>query len=162
MEYEFRPIGKKCATTGADLVPGSVCHSVLVEKNGDFERLDFSDEGWRGPPEGAVGTWKCSVPKAAEVRKQALDTDALFGFFEQLVETGRPDEEGLRYILALLLMRKRKLKLDGSRTEGTDDYLQLSGIQGEGAYEVRDLHLSDAEMEQLQQDLNARLATEFG
>lgn len=162
MEYEFRPIGKKCATTGADLVPGSTCHSVLVEKNGDFERLDFSEEGWKGPPEGAIGAWKCSVPKPAEVRKQALDPTTLFTFFEQMVELGRPDEERLRYILALLLLRKRKLKLDGSRTEGPDDYLQLSGIQGEGAYEVRDLHLSDEELEQLQQDLNARLTAEFG
>ena len=161
MEYEFRPIGKKCAGTGADLVPGSVCHSVLVEKNGDFERLDFSESGWQGAPDGAVGSWKCYVPKPAEVRKQALDSNALFAYFEQLVESANPAQENLRYILGLLLLQKRKLKLDGSRQEGADEYLQLSGNQGEGSYEVRDPHLSDEQMQQLQHELNAHLAGEF-
>lgn len=161
MEYEFRPIGKKCAGTGGDLVPGSVCHSVLVERNGEFERLDFSETGWKGAPEGTVGSWKCFVPKPLVVRKQALDPNILFTYFEQLVEAANPAQENLRFILALLLYRKGKLKIDGSRQQGEEEYLQLSGSHGEGEYEVRDPHLSDEEMQKLQQELNTHLAGEF-
>lgn len=161
MDYEFRPLGKKCAGTGLDLVPGTACHSVLVEKEGTFERLDFSEAGWKGDPAGAIGSWKCLVPFPAETRKHTLDTPALFQHFEELQERGQPDEEPLRYILALLLMQKRRLKLDGSRSDGSGDYLQFSDAQGAGNFEVRDLHLSDTEMETLQQTLNSHLAAEL-
>ena len=46
MDYHLKPLGKTCATTGKPLAPGSVCHSVLVERDGMLMRLDFSDEGW--------------------------------------------------------------------------------------------------------------------
>jgi hypothetical protein len=161
VEYQFRPIGKKCSGTGKDLVPGEWCFSALVEKNGELQRLDFSEEGWRGPPEGVLGVWKCLVPKPAEVRHEPLDTTALMTCFEQLTEEASPAREGLRYILALLLIKKRRLKLEGSRTDGDDEYLQLAGAQGEGAYEVRELNPSDEEVHQWQRELNVYLASEW-
>jgi hypothetical protein len=161
VEYQFRPIGKKCATTGKELVPGGQCHSVLVERSGEFQRLDFSDEGWKGPPEGTLGVWRCVVPEPEEVRHEPLDTTALMTCFEQLVEEASPAREGLRYILALLLVKKKRLRLEGSRTEGEDDYLQLAGAQGEGAYEVRDLNPTDDEVQLWQRELNVYLASEW-
>jgi hypothetical protein len=161
VEYQFRPIGKKCAATGADLVPGEWCHSALVERGGELQRLDFSEDGWQGPPDGTLGVWKCLVPKAAEIRHEPLDTTALMTCFEQLIEEASPAREGLRYILALLLIKKRRLKLEGSRSEGEDEYLQLAGSQGEGAYEVRELNPSDEEVHQWQRELNVYLASEW-
>jgi hypothetical protein len=161
VEYQFRPIGKKCSATGEDLIPGERCFSVLVEKEGDLQRLDFSEAGWKGPPEGTLGVWKCVVPKPAEVRHEPLDTTALMTCFEQLTEEASPAREGLRYILALLLVKKRRLRLEGSRAEGEDEYLQLAGAQGEGAYEVRDLNPSDEEVQQWQRELNVYLASEW-
>ena len=160
-EYEFRTVGRKCAATGAELPPGSVCHSVLVEREGKLVRLDFSEAGWKGPPEGAVGAWKCTVPRPAEVRREPLDAAVLLRCFEQLLEEGAPDREGLRYVLALLLVKKRRLRIEGSRTAADGEYLQLAGIQGEGAWEVRDLNPTDAEVEQWQRELNAYLASEW-
>jgi hypothetical protein len=161
VEYQFRPIGKKCAATGEDLVAGSECYSALVEQNGELQRVDFSENGWKGAPEGALGVWKCVVPKPAEVRHQPVDTTALMTCFEQLIEEASPDREGLRYILALLLVKKRRLRLEGSRTEGDEEYLQLAGAQGEGAYEVRDLDPGDADIQQWQRELNVYLASEW-
>ena len=161
MEYQFRPIGKKCAATGKDLVPGERCFSVLAEKEGELQRMDFSEEGWKGPPEGALGVWTCIVPKPAEVRHEPLDTTALMTCFEQLTEEASPAREGLRYILALLLVKKKRLRLEGSRTEGEDEYLQLAGAHGEGACEVRDLNPTDEEVQQWQRELNVYLASEW-
>jgi hypothetical protein len=161
MEYQFRPIGKKCAATGVDLVPGSLCHSVLVERSGELQRLDYSEQGWAGPPEGTIGAWTCIVPRPLEVRHEPLDTNSLMRCFEQLCEEAHPAREGLRYILALLLMNKRRLRLDGSRSDGGDEYLQFSGARGEGAWELRDLNPSDADVRQWQRDLNLYLASEW-
>lgn len=162
MEYQFKPMSKKCAATGEDLAPGSTCYSVLVEQDGELVRLDYAEKSWPGPPAGTVGTWKCIVPKAAEVKQAPLDLNALVRHFEQLMEESDPTTEKLRYILALSLWQKRRLRLDGTRPDGDDEYLQFTATPGDGAYEVRDLHLSDAEMEELQRELNAHLAAEWG
>ena len=163
MEYQFRPMGKKCAGTGAELVPGSVCYSVVVEKNGEQERLDYSEAGWNGPPEGHLGYWQCVVPEPAAVKKNLYDPQALLSYFEQLTEDAQPVHERIRYILALLLLQKRVFHLDGSRRDGEDEYWQISGAQGVGAYEVRDLNITDdEEMHELQAELTARLAAEWG
>lgn len=161
VEYQLRPIGKKCAATGEDLVPGEVCHSVVLERDGELARLDYSERGWKGPPEGTLGTWTCLVPKPTQVRREPLDTSALMSCFEQLTEEASPAREGLRYILALFLVKKRRLRLEGSRSEGNEEYLQLAGAQGEGAYEVRDLNPTDEEVQQWQRELNVYLASEW-
>lgn len=163
MDYQFKPLGKKCAATGAELAPGSICHSALFDEDGELQRLDYSEQGWSGPPPGAVATWTCLVPVPVQTKKKnPLDPAVLMSYFEQLMEAGNPLQEKLRYILALLLIQKKRLRCDGTRQEGEESYLQLAGAQGEGAYEIRDLQLDDEEMFELQRELNAHLAAEWG
>lgn len=161
MDYHLKPIGKTCTTTGEPLVPGETCHSVLVEQDGQFVRLDFSDEGWSGPPEGSIGHWRCIVPEPVQAQHKPLDADALMRYFEQISEDTNPTQEKFRYVLALLLLQKRRLKLDGTRRDGEIEYLQLSGTRGEAPVEVRDHHLADEEIQQIQQGLNTQLAAEW-
>lgn len=157
MDYQVRPIGKTCEATGESLVPGRVCHSVLVEQEGKIVRLDFSEGGWTGPPDEAIGYWKTTVPEETENANQPLDPEALLGCFEQMCEDANPAREKLRYVLALLLVQKRKLKIEGTRHDGETEYLELIGLQGEGPFEVPDQQLTPAEMEQLHRELNGQL-----
>ena len=160
MEYHFKPLGKTCAATGRELVPGSLCHSVLVEQNGQMVRFDYSDAGWTGEPEGTVGYWRCLVPQSSEAKARPLDADALLRCLEQLSEEANPAQEKFRYVLALLLLQKRRLKLEGSRRDGDIELLELVGSQGEGPFEVRDHRLSNEEIEQLQRELHGQLVAE--
>lgn len=161
MDYHLKPIGKTCAATGKELVPGSACFSVLAERDGRLIRLDYSEACWAGPPEGTVGFWQSVVPEPEEAKVKPLDTDALMRYFEQLSEDANPAQEKFRYVLSLLLLQKRRLKIEGSRQDGDIEYLELVGSHSEGPFEVRDHQLDDAEIEQLQGDLNAHLATEW-
>ena len=161
MDYQLKPVGKSCAATGADLSPGSTCHSVLVERNGRFVRLDYSEAGWGGPPDGAVGHWRCRVPLQDDARPKPLDAEALLRYFEQLCEDANPAREKFAYVVSLLLLQKRKLRVEGSRLDGEIEYLQLVGAQGEGPFEVRDQLLTEEEIEQLQTALSAHLAEEW-
>ena len=161
MDWHFKSIGKTCAATGRELVPGSVCHSVIVERDGQIQRLDYSHEGWNGPPEDALGHWRCIVPQPAAAKTRIFDPEALLRCFEQMSEDANPAHDKLRYVLALLLLQKRRLSIDETREDGDIRYLQLIGSQGEGPYEVPDQQLSDEEIEQLQHDLSTRVAAEW-
>ena len=161
MDYQLKPLGKSCAATGEDLVPGTLCHCVVVERDGEQLRLDFSEHGWAGPPEGTIGHWRCAVPEPAAAKPRAVDPEELMQYFEQLCEDGNPLQETFRYVIALLLLQKRRLRLDGSRLDGETEYLQLVGSHGEGPFEVRDQDLQPEEIETLQRELNAQLAAQW-
>lgn len=161
MDYHLKPVGKTCAATGKDLTPGAPCISVLLEENGRLTRLDYSEEGWNGPPEGTVGYWRTTVPESSESKSSKLDTDALMRYFEQLSEDANPAQDKFRYVLALLLLQKRRLRLEGVRRDGDIEYLEMTGSRSEGPFEVPDHHLDDEEIGQIQHDLNAHLATEW-
>lgn len=157
MDYHLKPLGKSCSATGKDFIPGETVHSVIVEQNGQLVRLDYSHENWSGPPEGAVGEWKLQVPEPTSQGPKKVDADALMQYFEQLYETPNQIQEKFLYVLALFLVQKRRLKLDGSRNEDQTSYLQLSGTHGEGNFEIRDQNLEDTEIEQLQHQLNTQI-----
>ena len=160
MEYQLKPLGKVCAGTGKLLVPESQCISVVVDDGHELKRLDFSQAGWQGSPVGTLAQWQCTVPKPVDVKKRLLNPDALMNYFDQLTEAGDPLQEKLRYILAILLMHKKRLREEGARRSGEDEFLQFTATQGEGAYEVRNFHLSDEEIAELQESLTAHLAVE--
>ena len=161
MDYHLKPIGKTCAATGKELEPGSTCHSVLIERDGEFVRLDYSEEGWLSSPDEAIGAWQCTVPEETEAKSKPLDTDSLMRYFEQLVEDANPAQEKFVYVLGLLLLQKRRLKIEGAKQEDDTEYLQLIGSQGEGPFELRDQLLEDDEIKKLQENLNQHLDTEW-
>ena len=161
MDYHLKPLGKNCSATGKPLVPGSVCHSVLVEKDGVLVRLDYSPEGWTAPPPAHLGHWTVRVPAALNPNSQRIDPEVALRYFEQLSEEASPVHEKTRYTLALVLLQQRKLKLENVRFDDDDEVLELSGIHGEGNFEVRNFHLDDTETQRMQTELKAQLAVEW-
>jgi len=150
MDFNVRPVAQTCASTGKKLTPGRPCWSVLVEKDGRIVRLDYSEESWSGPPDGIIGYWECLIP---EKPSPAMDLDALFTYFLQLCESPNSVELDYQYVLALLMMRKRRLILEDSLEMDGQPTLRLIGAGGEGPFDVVERELSDARIEELQNQL---------
>lgn len=159
MDYHFPPLGKTCAATGQPLVPGSMCRSALVEQNGSQVRKDFSPQGWNGPPEGAIGHWITRVPERTGPPK--LDPEQLMRYFEQLTEEASPSHDETRYLLALMLLQQRRLKLDMIHSDEDGNTLVLIGTRGEGTFQVPHLQLADQEISERQNVLRFQLAAEW-
>ena len=173
MDYHLKPVGKTCAHGGERLEPNTVCVSVLVEREGELVRLDYCEADWPGAPEGTIGLWRCTVPEPEILANRPLDPDGLMRYFEQLseglgtlqggqlAEDADPLQQKLRYVIALLLLQKRRLKLDGSRLEGAREVLEFTGARGAGRFEVPDCKLADEEIEGLQDQLNEQMQYEW-
>jgi hypothetical protein len=129
-----------------------------VEQDGELRRLDYSPEGWTHPPDGTIGYWRCTVPDTAARAKKPLDTATLFHFFESLGEDCNAAQERFRYVSALILLQKRRLRLEGSQDADGVTYLELVGSTGEGPFLLRDQKLPTEEIQTLEAELQAQLA----
>lgn len=132
-------------------------YSVLREVDGETIRLDYSEQGWTGPPEGTIGHWRCRVPPPESEKPKPLDPDSLLEHFERMLESANPAQEQMCYVIALLLMQKRRLQLEGTQFRDDVAYLQFIGHRGEGPFEVRDQQLTGEEIASLQASLNQHL-----
>ncbi len=155
MDFNIRPVSKTCAKSGRPFRPGDTCWSVLFEHDGNLVRQDFSADEWAGPPEGAIGHWRCMVPVSAETNRPKLDADSLFDYFLQLSDSPNIVQQQYRYVLALLLLRKRRLILEEVIDIDDKPTMRLVGSGGEGPFDVAEEELSEDQIDRLQNQLFA-------
>jgi hypothetical protein len=110
IDFEIQRSTRKCAATDRDLMPGDVCYSVLKAQGADVVRSDYCLEAWSGPPEDAIGWWQSRIPEFTAKKIKLAPNDVLLKLFDQLAE--QPENEDMRYVLALLLVRRRVLRVE--------------------------------------------------
>ena len=116
-QYSISRTTGTCAHTGEALPPGTPCVAVLCERVEDegFERLDYSAAAWESGarPAGLFSYWKTTVPSDDRRQKMLVDDEVLLDLFDRLAEDERPGRLAFRFVLGLILMRKKHLKLTG-------------------------------------------------
>jgi hypothetical protein len=115
LDFEVQRCSRYCAATDRELQPGDICYSVLEVNGANVVRKDYSTEGWQGAPNGAFGWWKSRVPEPTAKKIKLAPNDVLLELFEQLAD--RVDQSDLRYVLTLLLVRRRVLRVDMAVSE---------------------------------------------
>jgi hypothetical protein len=115
LDFEVQRCTRRCAATDRALDPGDVCYSVLEIDGADVVRKDFCADGWSGASEAAFGWWKSRIPEPTAKKIKLAPNDVLLELFDQLAE--RPDQQDLRYVLMLLLVRRRVLRIDVAHGE---------------------------------------------
>ena len=109
-----------CAATGRPFEPGEKIFTVLFEENGEIQRRDLCAEAFAKTrrPENALAWWSSRLPSGGEKKEKLAPNDALIDFFESLAD--RPEEAALRYVLALLLTRRRVLRFEREEFDAAD------------------------------------------
>jgi hypothetical protein len=152
MEYEIERSAKSCAATGREFAPGEEFFSALIAKGAELKRCDYAAEAWQGPPEGAIGWWKSQMPGQNARRAHWAPNDMLLNFFEELAQ--QPDKQDMRYVLALLLVRRRVMRLEEEqRDDAGGERLVLYCPRRDAQYEVPAMALDDNRVAEIQQVL---------
>jgi hypothetical protein len=162
LDFEIQRCTRRCAATDRAMEPGEVCYSVLEVKGADIVRKDYSTAAWNGPPAESFGWWKSRIPEPNAKRIKLAPNDVLIELFEQLAD--QPDSDDMRYVLALLLVRRRVFRLESpsmqfdkpSATAGVET-LTVFCPKRETTYEVSAVSLSDARIDEIQQQLSELL-----
>ncbi len=152
MEYEIGRSAKACAATGREFAPGEEFYSVLLPAGKEWQRHDYSAAAWQGPPEGAIGWWKSQMPGQSARRAHWAPNDLLLNFFDELAQ--QTDKQDMRYVLALLLVRRRVMRLEEEqRDEAGHERLLLYCPRRDAQYEVPAMALDANRIDEIQQVL---------
>ncbi len=156
MDYDVQRFTRHCAATGRELRPGETFYSTLVAEGARVVRRDYSSEAWQGPGSEVLGWWKARVPMGEAGKVKLAPNEVMLELFEQL-ET-QPDKSDLRYVLSLLLVRRRVLRLeDTERDQQKHEVSILYCPRKEATYRVLTMLPSDDRTRQIQDELSQLL-----
>jgi hypothetical protein len=146
-----------CASTHRELKSGEWFYSVLFEdKKGTIKRLDYSQDGWEGVPSNEnveiIGYWKSQMAGQNENKIKLAPNDILLNLFDQIGD--QLDKQEMRYVLALLLIRRRILRLEKEENaENGHKNMILYCPKRETNYWVPIAHPGDKQIEEMQNTL---------
>lgn len=128
-ELDVQRFTRHCAQTGRELQAGETVYSTVALEQGQLVRRDFAAQAWEAlaadqPPADILGWWRWTVPDPDRSKVRWAPRDVLLNYFQHL--ESQPDQQDTRYVLALLLLRRKILRAARS----------VSGPEGEPRWEM--------------------------
>ncbi len=161
-EWEIdKPLGH-CYGTGRQIEAGEEYYGALVENEEGLKRQDFCQAYWNEYKPEVFCYWKTRLPHPDEKKKLFVDDDMLMAFFERLAGEREQEKINFGFVLALVLMRKRRLKYDSSRTEDGKEIWRLKITGGDKEFvELVNPHLDEEQIEQLSSQIGQILQVDL-
>ncbi|QDV45977.1 hypothetical protein Enr13x_58810 [Stieleria neptunia] len=170
-EIKVGRCSRQCYREKRPLKDGEWYYSVVLQNDDeDYERRDYSAEGWKGPPEGSLGHWKCRMPVAGEKKLVLAPRAVLIGLLRQMEDM--PEQAKTRYLLALILLRRRFVRVitgppltagdpDGPDSETAGPKLMhLEVVEDGSTIDVAECQIAKREAESLSESLSELLYCE--
>ena len=155
MEYEVHA-ARCCSVSGRELAPGETYYSMLLEEGMALKRVDFAADAWPGPASEALGWWKSQVPDCTSNKKHWAPNDVMLDFWDRLAN--QPERQDIRYILTLLLVRRRVFRLEEETTDDQGcEVISVSCPRREETYQIPAVVPDTSRIDQIQEELAALL-----
>ncbi len=160
-EWEInKPLGL-CYGTGKKIDFGEEYFGALVETEQGLQRRDFCVDYWQSQKPSVFCFWKTKLPQPGQKKARFIDDDMLMAFFERLAQETEQEKINFRFVLALVLMRKRRLKYDSSQVEDGKEIWRLRITGDKEMVEVINPHLDEVQIEQLSSQMSQILQTDL-
>jgi hypothetical protein len=143
-----KPLGE-CCGTGRKIEPGEEYFGALVESEQGLERRDFSAEYWEDAKPQVFCFWRSRLASPDEKKELFVSDEMLMAFFERLANETDTEKLNFRFVLALVLMRKRRLKYDATRMDEGREIWSLRVVGEKETVDVVNPHLNDEQVELL-------------
>jgi hypothetical protein len=161
-EWQMPRRGEACDGCRRGFEPGDPIQACLYESPEGYQRRDYCADC--EPPDEPVpiGSWKMRSPEPAARKTVTFHREAIFGFFQQLEDAETREQRQLRFVLALLLWRKKVLKFDRSEANDDGEVWHFAVPRTGAAHAVERPDLDEDRLEQLGAQLEGLLASGVG
>jgi len=152
LDFDIQRCTRRCAKSGDELKPGDNFYSVLIAEGNKVLRYDYAEGNWEGPPEQSLGWWKSQMPSANANRVNWAPNDVMLHYFQELEDQDGKQET--RYVLALLMVRRRVVRLEDTETDDDgNELLVLFCPKTENEYKVQVVDPTEEKILEVQDEL---------
>jgi hypothetical protein len=160
-QWEIQAPASQCCRTGEPFADGDTVFSILVEEKEGFRREDYGEVGWeqRGAAFRPVSHWRFEyrTAPASEKPPEPVTRDDAESLLRRMCEESEPATQKARYILALMLERKRLLRqVDSLEREGMT-LMVYEHVKSKETFLIEDPHLHLSQIAQVQEEVMALL-----
>jgi hypothetical protein len=136
--------------------------AALRETPAGFERIDIALDAWpQFDRADVLAHWQTVMPRPEQKKKLFVDDQVLCELFERLGSATEPSKINFRFVLGLILMRKRMLIYETSRVE---EDREIWSVRFKGREERLDLtnpKLDEQQVQEVSQQLGEILNEEL-
>jgi len=160
-EWKIAKPGQACTLCAGPFKPGRGYFSALFEKEKSFERRDYCEDCFKSHrPENLFSYWLTRVQDedADGPKRPVLDPESVLEFFRRLGNDNDPQRRAFRFVLALMLTRKKVLKLSGSARDASgEELLVFVERRGGERHEVPALQMDEEALKTAGEELGRLL-----
>jgi hypothetical protein len=159
-EWEIKARSRQCARTHEAFENGATIYTLLFRDRVGFKREDISETAWQQIKESVApfSFWKSKFQAPAPAAPEAMPKESVEELLRRLVSEDLPEHMNARYVLAILLERKRTLKQVDVRETAEDKILIYEHTKTGEAFLIPDPQLRLDQLEAVQQEIYSLLA----
>jgi hypothetical protein len=148
-----RPHGV-CSVSGAAIAGGDKFVAAIRETPEGIERLDVLPQHWPDLDRtGVLAYWHTVMPRVEEKKKLFVDDEVLCTLFERLADATEEAKLNFRFVLGLVLMRKRLIVYEQTRREEGHDVWVVRLKGREDRLDLVDPKLDESKVADVSQQL---------
>ena len=160
-EWEIKGRAHTCAATGKEFAEGEHFYTLLFREGEGFRREDLSEEAWAARNDNIqpFSFWRSKYEPPAPPPPEAMKKDDAESLLRTLIADQNPAFVNARYILVLMLERKKVLRPMDSQD---DDILVYEHLGSGEIIAIRNPNLSFDQIPDVQREVSDLLANGFG
>ncbi|MGA0093571.1 MAG: hypothetical protein ACO3J2_04670 [Chthoniobacterales bacterium] len=160
-DWEIRKRSDACTMSQRPFREGEFLYTAIFREGDGFRREDVAEEAWasRPPDDTPVAFWRSKFELPPPPPPEPLAKQDAESILRKLIEENSDATKNARYILALMLERKRLLKPMAS----TDpDVLVYERAQSGETFLIPNPRLSLAQVPEVQREVSSLLGLQLG
>ncbi|MBC8371191.1 MAG: hypothetical protein H8E25_14420 [Planctomycetes bacterium] len=151
-DWQYTKRDQQCSDCAHTYAEGEDVFSMLRMIDGDLQRADLCRACFDSRDQTSdVVYWRTSQHEKRQALR--LDFDLLLSLLEKLLDDQRDDRKDLCYLLSLLLVRHRKLRLERVQMSGEQEKMVLRKTRTKKTFVVESREMTDERRTQLSQQL---------
>jgi len=154
-EWNIQARALQCAVSGRPFEKGERVFSALYWRDGHYERVDLCADAWNARNENIapLSAWQIEFTPPPPPEPEALKKDDAESLLRRLVAENAPGTRNPRYILALMLERKKVLRQVERQRQESGSTLVYEHIPSGEVWLIEDPGLKLSELSAVQDEV---------
>jgi hypothetical protein len=159
-EWAIKTRGRQCARTLEVFHDGATVFTLLFRDRDGFRREDISEKAWFQIKDSVepFSFWKSKFQLPPPPAPDPMSKQSVEELLRQLLQEDRPEHVNARYVLAVMLERKKTLKQVDTRESPEEKILIYEHAKTGEVFIILDPRLRLDQLDSVQQEVSSLMA----